>query len=89
MPEGIGYEWDTNSLRILETARHPELIGNPNVNVFPLTPVPEWIAWNNLPFFINIPCKVLQQFYTLYCTLMYNAPAAKWMVLQVRHTHVN
>ncbi|CEJ84228.1 hypothetical protein VHEMI03416 [[Torrubiella] hemipterigena] len=65
-----------------ETARHPELIGNPNVNVFPLTPVPEWIAWNNLPFFINIPCKVLQQFYTLYCTLMYTAPAAKWMVLQ-------
>lgn len=67
-----------------ETARHPDLIGNPNVAVYPLQPVPEWIAWGNLPFFINIPCKVIQQFWTLFFTMMYVAPAAKWIIIQVR-----
>ncbi|KAM0248533.1 hypothetical protein ACHAQJ_009438 [Trichoderma viride] len=65
-----------------ETARHPDLIGNPNVAVYPLAPQPEWIAWGTLPFFLNIPCKVIQQFWTLFRTLMYTAPPAQWIIIQ-------
>ncbi|KAH0532169.1 hypothetical protein TsFJ059_000897 [Trichoderma semiorbis] len=65
-----------------ETARHPDLIGNPNVTVYPLAPPPEWIAWETLPFFLNIPCKVIQQFWTLFATLMYTAPPAQWIIIQ-------
>ncbi|KAH0496758.1 hypothetical protein TgHK011_004105 [Trichoderma gracile] len=65
-----------------ETARHPDLIGNPNVTVYPLAPQPEWIAWGTLPFFLNIPSKVIQQFWTLFATLMYTAPPAQWIIIQ-------
>ncbi|KAI9167075.1 Chitobiosyldiphosphodolichol beta-mannosyltransferase [Paramyrothecium foliicola] len=65
-----------------ETARHPELIGNPRVEMFPLAPQPEWITWGNLPFFINIPAKVIQQFWTLFRTLMYTTPPAQWIIIQ-------
>ncbi|KAK3190531.1 mannosyltransferase [Lecanicillium sp. MT-2017a] len=65
-----------------ETARHPDLIGNPNVALYPLTAVPEWLAWGTLPFFIQIPCKVIQQFWTLFITIMYSAPAAEWVIIQ-------
>ncbi|KAL7789521.1 family 33 glycosyltransferase [Trichoderma ceciliae] len=65
-----------------ETARHPDLIGNPNVTVYPLTPQPEWITWGTLPFFLNIPSKVIQQFWTLFRTLMYTAPPAQWILIQ-------
>lgn len=68
---------------LVETARHPDLIGNPNVTVYPLAPPPEWIAWETLPFFLNIPCKVIQQFWTLFVTLMYTAPPAQWIIIQV------
>ena len=66
-----------------ETARHPDLIGNPRVTMYPLAPQPEWIAWGTLPFFINIPCKVIQQFWTLFYTLMYATPPARWIIVQV------
>ncbi|UKZ73672.1 hypothetical protein TrVFT333_001322 [Trichoderma virens FT-333] len=69
-----------------ETARHPDLIGNPNVTVYPLAPQPEWIAWETLPFFLNIPSKVIQQFWTLFVTLMYTAPPAQWIIIQVAPT---
>lgn len=71
------------TLKYLETARHPDLIGNPNVALYPLTAVPEWLAWGTLPFFIQIPCKVIQQFWTLFITIMYSAPAAEWVIIQV------
>ncbi|KYK59514.1 hypothetical protein DCS_00644 [Drechmeria coniospora] len=65
-----------------ETARHPQLIGNPRVTMYPLTPTPEWIVWGNLPFFINLPCKVMQQFWTLFYTLMFATPPAQWIIIQ-------
>ncbi|KAL6898276.1 glycosyltransferase family 33 protein [Trichoderma evansii] len=65
-----------------ETARHPDLIGKPNVTVYPLAPQPEWIAWGTLPFFLNIPAKVIQQFWTLFRTLMYTTPPAQWIIIQ-------
>ncbi|KAH7328065.1 glycosyl transferases group 1-domain-containing protein [Stachybotrys elegans] len=65
-----------------ETARHPDLIGNPNVTMYALTPQPEWIAWGTLPFFLQIPAKVLHQFWTLFSTLMYATPAAQWIIIQ-------
>ncbi|KAJ6444399.1 glycosyltransferase family 33 [Purpureocillium lavendulum] len=65
-----------------ETARHPALIGNDRVTMYALSPTPEWIAWGTLPFFINIPAKVLQQFWTLFYTLLYAAPAARWIIIQ-------
>jgi beta-1,4-mannosyltransferase len=45
--------------------------------------VPEWLAWGTLPFFIQIPFKVIQQFWTLFVTIMYTAPAAEWVIIQV------
>ncbi|KAK5998356.1 Chitobiosyldiphosphodolichol beta-mannosyltransferase [Cladobotryum mycophilum] len=65
-----------------ETARHPDLIGNPKATLYALAPQPEWIAWGTLPFFVNIPCKVVQQFWTLFTTLMYTTPAPKWIIIQ-------
>ncbi|OAQ86757.1 hypothetical protein PCL_12862 [Purpureocillium lilacinum] len=65
-----------------ETARHPDLIGNPRVTMYALSPTPEWIAWGTLPFFINLPAKVIQQFWTLFYTLMYAAPPARWIIIQ-------
>lgn len=51
--------------------------------MYPLAPQPEWIAWGTLPFFVNIPCKVIQQFWTLFYTLMYATPPARWIIIQV------
>ncbi|KFA60512.1 hypothetical protein S40285_07876 [Stachybotrys chlorohalonatus IBT 40285] len=65
-----------------ETARHPDLIGNPNVTMFALAPQPEWIAWGTAPLLIQIPAKVLHQFWTLFHTLMYATPAAQWIIIQ-------
>ncbi|PHH87340.1 hypothetical protein CDD83_9002 [Cordyceps sp. RAO-2017] len=65
-----------------ETARHPALIGNERVAMFALAPQPEWIAWGTLPFFINLPAKVVQQFWTLFYTLMYATPPARWIIIQ-------
>lgn len=65
-----------------ETARHPDLIGNPRVSMYALAPQPEWIAWGTLPFFINLPAKVVQQFWTLFRTLVYSTPPARWIIIQ-------
>ncbi|KOS17452.1 Chitobiosyldiphosphodolichol beta-mannosyltransferase [Escovopsis weberi] len=65
-----------------ESARHPHLIGNPNVSLYALAPQPEWIAWGTLPFFLLVPCKVAHQFWTLFRTLMYSTPAPKWIIVQ-------
>ena len=66
-----------------ETSRHPDLIGNERVSLYALAPQPEWIAWGTLPFFLNIPCKVMQQFWTLLYTMMWATPAAQWIIIQV------
>ncbi|CAM1511314.1 Fc.00g088270.m01.CDS01 [Cosmosporella sp. VM-42] len=65
-----------------ETARHPDLIGNPRVNMYALPPQPEVLQWGTLPFFLNIPLKVIWNFWGLFRTLMYDAPAAKWIIIQ-------
>ncbi|KAG5980137.1 hypothetical protein E4U55_004360 [Claviceps digitariae] len=65
-----------------ETSRHPHLIGNDRVSMYALAPQPEWITWGTLPFFINIPCKVVQQFWTLFYTMMWATPAAQWIIIQ-------
>ncbi|KAF4984849.1 hypothetical protein FZEAL_2 [Fusarium zealandicum] len=65
-----------------ETARHPDLIGNPRVTMYALPPQPEVIRWGTLPFFLNLPIKVMWQFWGLFRTLMYDAPAAKWIIVQ-------
>ncbi|KAF5974171.1 beta-1 4-mannosyltransferase [Fusarium coicis] len=65
-----------------ETSRHPDLIGNPRVTMYALPPQPEVLQWGTLPFFLNIPLKVLWQFWGLFSTLMYDAPAAKWIIIQ-------
>ncbi|KAF5020510.1 hypothetical protein F66182_7473 [Fusarium sp. NRRL 66182] len=65
-----------------ETARHPDLIGNPRVTMYALPPQPEVIRWGTLPFFLNLPLKVLWQFWGLFRTLMYDAPPAKWIIIQ-------
>ncbi|KAH6895365.1 family 33 glycosyltransferase [Thelonectria olida] len=65
-----------------ETARIPDLIGNPRVTMYGLPPQPELLQWGTLPFFLNIPCKVIWQFWGLFSTLMYSAPAAKWIIIQ-------
>ncbi|KAG5999500.1 hypothetical protein E4U43_002041 [Claviceps pusilla] len=65
-----------------ETSRHPHLIGNDRVSMYALAPQPEWIAWGTLPFFINLPCKVVQQFWTLFYTMMWATPAAQWIIIQ-------
>ena len=67
---------------VKETARHPELIGNPNVSLYALTPQPEWIAWGTLPL-LSIPYKVIHQFCTLFYNLMYATPPAQWIIIQV------
>jgi beta-1,4-mannosyltransferase len=65
-----------------ETSRHPDLIGNPRVTMYALPPQPEVLRWGTLPFFLNIPLKVVWQFWGLFRTLMYDAPAAKWIIIQ-------
>ncbi|KAG6032949.1 hypothetical protein E4U41_007064 [Claviceps citrina] len=65
-----------------ETSRHPDLIGKERVSMYALAPQPEWIAWGTLPFFLNIPCKVMQQFWTLFYTMMWATPAAQWIIIQ-------
>lgn len=65
-----------------ETARHPDLIGNPRVTMYALPPQPEVLQWGTLPFFLNIPCKVIWQFWGLFSTLMYSAPPAQWIIIQ-------
>ncbi|ATY64461.1 beta-1,4-mannosyltransferase, putative [Cordyceps militaris CM01] len=69
-------------IALKETARHPELIGNPNATLYPLDPLPEWLAWGNLSFLVQIPGKVIQQIWTLFDTMMYRAPAAEWIIIQ-------
>jgi beta-1,4-mannosyltransferase len=64
-----------------ETARHPGLIGKPNVNLYPLSPQPEWIAWGTMPL-LAIPYKVIHQFCTLFYALMYATPAPQWIIIQ-------
>lgn len=78
-----------NKFNSPETARHPDLIGNENVSMYALAPQPEWIAWATLPFFLLIPCKVLQQFWTLFYTMMYATPAARWIIIQVGYYSSN
>lgn len=51
--------------------------------MYALAPQPEWIAWGTLPFFLNIPCKVIQQFWTLFYAMMWATPAAQWIIIQV------
>lgn len=51
--------------------------------MFALAPQPEWIAWGTAPLLIQIPAKVLHQFWTLFHTLMYATPAAQWIIIQV------
>ncbi|KAF4126829.1 beta-1,4-mannosyltransferase [Geosmithia morbida] len=46
-----------------------------------LTPPPEWIAWGTLPL-LAIPYKVIHQFCTLFYTLMYATPPARWIIIQ-------
>jgi beta-1,4-mannosyltransferase len=70
------------SKRYTETARHPGLIGKSNVNLYPLSPQPEWIAWGTMPL-LAIPYKVIHQFCTLFYTLMYATPAPQWIIIQV------
>ncbi|KAH7165567.1 family 33 glycosyltransferase [Dactylonectria macrodidyma] len=65
-----------------ETARHPDLIGNPGVTMYALPPQPEVLQWGTLPFFLNIPCKVIWQFWGLFSTLMYSTPPAQWIIIQ-------
>jgi len=64
-----------------ETARHPELIGKPNVALYPLSPQPEWIAWGTLPL-LAIPYKVFHQFFALFYTLVYATPPGQWIIIQ-------
>lgn len=52
--------------------------------MYALPPQPEVLQWGTLPFFLNIPCKVIWQFWGLFSTLMYSAPPAQWIIIQVR-----
>lgn len=53
------------------------------MTVYPLAPEPEWIKWDTLPWLVSIPSKVIQQFSTLFTTLMYTTPAPQWIIIQV------
>jgi beta-1,4-mannosyltransferase len=66
----------------LESARHPDLITNPNVALYALEPVPDWITWST-SLVLKWPLKALHQFWTLFHTLMYATPPAKWIIIQV------
>ncbi|RCI08447.1 hypothetical protein L249_8880 [Ophiocordyceps polyrhachis-furcata BCC 54312] len=75
-----GYHVDIVAYK--ETARHPALIGNAHVSMYALAPQPEWIAWGTLPFFLNLPAKVIHQFCTLFYTLLYRTPPARCIIIQ-------
>ncbi|PFH57308.1 hypothetical protein XA68_15240 [Ophiocordyceps unilateralis] len=75
-----GYNVDLVAYK--ETARHPDLIANARVSMYALAPQPECIAWSTLPFFLNLPAKVVHQFYTLFYTLMYRTPPARCILIQ-------
>ena len=57
--------------------------------MYALPPLPEVLQWGTLPFFLNIPLKVIWNFWGLFRTLMYDAPAAQWIIIQVRYNLSN
>ncbi|KKA30630.1 hypothetical protein TD95_000838 [Thielaviopsis punctulata] len=52
-----------------ETARHPELVGKKNVNLFALRRTPEWLEWQT--GFIVLPLRVLYGSFSLFHAMAY------------------
>ncbi|TEA19465.1 Chitobiosyldiphosphodolichol beta-mannosyltransferase [Colletotrichum sidae] len=65
-----------------ETARHPDLVGNDRVALYPLPPLPSVFKWDTLPFLVNKPAKVIWQAWSIFYVLAYTAPPARWIVIQ-------
>ncbi|KAL0933357.1 glycosyl transferase group 1 [Colletotrichum truncatum] len=65
-----------------ETARHPDLVGNDRVTLYPLPALPSVFKWNTLPLLINKPAKVVWQAWSIFYVLAYTAPPARWIIIQ-------
>ena len=60
---------------------------NPNVGVYPVSPMPQWPLRNHV---LRLVFKAVWQSFNLFQVLAYRAPAAKWIIVQVRPiTHAN
>ncbi|KAH7031634.1 family 1 glycosyltransferase [Microdochium trichocladiopsis] len=65
-----------------ESSLHPDLSNSANVRVRALAPPPAALRTKSLPFLVTGPLKVLWQVGTLIWMLAYQAPAAKWLLVQ-------
>ncbi|KKF93218.1 Chitobiosyldiphosphodolichol beta-mannosyltransferase [Ceratocystis platani] len=63
-----------------ETARHPSLIGKPNVHLFSLRHTPEWLAWST--GLLVLPIRVLYSSFALFQAMAYRTAAPKWIIIQ-------
>jgi beta-1,4-mannosyltransferase len=70
-----------------ETARNPELVGHPRVTLYPLAEPPAVLKWETLPFFVAGPSKVIWQALSIFKTLAYTTPPARWIIIQVCHEY--
>ncbi|XXG99489.1 U4/U6.U5 snRNP associated protein [Hypoxylon texense] len=65
-----------------ESAPHPDLLNNPRVKIYPLSPPPSVLKSRSIPFVISGPLKVLWQIWTLIRVLGYQTPPARWLLVQ-------
>ncbi|KAI0161924.1 glycosyltransferase family 33 protein [Hypoxylon sp. FL1284] len=65
-----------------ESAPHPDLLTNPRIKIYPLAPPPGVLKSRSIPFLISGPLKVLWQVWTLIRVLGYQAPPARWLLVQ-------
>jgi beta-1,4-mannosyltransferase len=64
----------------LESAPHPDVLENPNINIHALPPSPK--RPKSIPFLVFAPWKVLSQTYSLVWLLAYGLPPAQWLLVQ-------
>ncbi|OTB00554.1 glycosyltransferase family 33 protein [Hypoxylon sp. CI-4A] len=65
-----------------ESPPHPDLLTNPRVRIYPLSPPPNVLKSKSIPFIIAGPLKVLWQIWTLIRVLGYQTPPARWLLVQ-------
>ncbi|KAM0285958.1 hypothetical protein ACHAQH_001145 [Verticillium albo-atrum] len=65
-----------------ESPLHPQLDGHDRANLYPLPELPVLLKSKKLPFFIMGPLKVIWQACATFYVMAYQAPAARWIIIQ-------
>ncbi|KAM0328155.1 hypothetical protein ACHAQA_005561 [Verticillium albo-atrum] len=65
-----------------ESPLHPQLDKHNRANLYPLSELPALLKSKKLPFFILGPLKVIWQACSIFYVMAYQAPAARWIIIQ-------